>query len=118
MQIPGNPNIAASLGAMRSAILDRNAALRAAADAVSPASRSTDDAGSGPFQSALGAAVAQVNNAQADATAAASALERGQTTDVAAVMMARQRAAVGFEATMQVRNRLLTAYQDIINMPL
>ena len=37
--------------------------------------------------------------------------------DIAAVMLARQRASLGFEATLQVRNHLLTAYKDIMNMP-
>jgi flagellar hook-basal body complex protein FliE len=32
-------------------------------------------------------------------------------------MLARQQASIGFEATLQVRNRLLTAYKDIMNMP-
>jgi flagellar hook-basal body complex protein FliE len=43
--------------------------------------------------------------------------ERGETTDIAAVMLARQQASIGFEATLQVRNRLLTAYKDIMSMP-
>ena len=32
-------------------------------------------------------------------------------------MLQRQKASIGFEATLQVRNRLLTAYKDIMNMP-
>jgi len=32
-------------------------------------------------------------------------------------MLARQQASIGFEATLQVRNRLLTAYRDIMSMP-
>lgn len=44
------------------------------------------------------------------------AYERGEVTDVAKVMLARQEAGVAFEATLQVRNKLLTAYQDIMRM--
>jgi flagellar hook-basal body complex protein FliE len=33
------------------------------------------------------------------------------------VMMARQEASVNFEATLQVRNKLLSAYQNIMSMP-
>ena len=33
------------------------------------------------------------------------------------VMLARQQASVGFEATLQVRNKLLAAYKDIMSMP-
>ena len=41
---------------------------------------------------------------------------RGLLTDVAQVMLARQEAGVAFEATLQVRNKLLSAYQDIMRM--
>ena len=43
--------------------------------------------------------------------------ERGETTDIAAVMLARQQASIGFQATVQVRNKLLAAYKDIMSMP-
>ena len=109
----------ASMLAMRGAVLERNAALRAAADATGPASAANGiDSRPQSFTVALDRAVDQVSAAQADASTAAASYERGETTDVAAVMMARQRAAVGFEATLQVRNKLLSAYQDIMNMPL
>ena len=58
-----------------------------------------------------------LNEMQAQSSAISEAYERGQTTDIAAVMLARQQASIGFEATMQVRNRLLSAYKDIMNMP-
>lgn len=50
--------------------------------------------------------------------AASAAFERGDTDDIAAVMLARQTASIDFEATLQVRNRLLGAYRDIMNMPI
>ena len=37
-------------------------------------------------------------------------------TDLAKVMLARQESGIAFEATLQVRNRLLSAYQDIMRM--
>ncbi len=40
----------------------------------------------------------------------------GAVTDIAQVMLARQEAGVAFEATLQVRNKLLSAYQDIMRM--
>ena len=54
---------------------------------------------------------------QDDAGAASEAFERGDMTDIAQVMIARQKAGVAFEATLQVRNKLLGAYRDIMNMP-
>ena len=54
---------------------------------------------------------------QANADSATSSYERGETTDIAAVMLAREQASVGFQATLQVRNKLLSAYKDIMSMP-
>jgi flagellar hook-basal body complex protein FliE len=53
---------------------------------------------------------------QRTAEALTAAYQRGEVTDVAKVMLARQEAGVAFEATLQVRNRLLSAYQDIMRM--
>jgi flagellar hook-basal body complex protein FliE len=58
-----------------------------------------------------------VNQAQAKAGALSESYERGETIDIAKVMLARQQASVGFEATLQVRNKLLSAYKDIMSMP-
>lgn len=44
------------------------------------------------------------------------AYQRGEMTDVAKMMLARQEASVSFEATLQVRNKLLSAYQDIMRL--
>ena len=62
-------------------------------------------------------ALQDVNQAQSRAGDLSAAYERGETVDIAKVMLARQEAAVGFEATLQVRNKLLSAYQNIMNMP-
>lgn len=42
--------------------------------------------------------------------------ERGETTDIATVALIQQRASVSFEATLQVRNKVLSAYKDIMSM--
>ena len=57
-----------------------------------------------------------MNQIQARSSELSSAYERGEVTDVAQVMLARQEAGVAFEATLQVRNKLLSAYQDIMRM--
>ena len=61
-------------------------------------------------------ALASVNEAQQNASSISDAYERGQVHDVTQVMLARQEAGVAFEATLQVRNKLLSAYQDIMRM--
>lgn len=104
--------------AMRAAILDQN-------DALQRAARAGTSGGAGlvgkdetqGFGGALQSALAQVNALQSQSSAATEAYEKGQTTDIAAVMLSRQQASIGFEATLQVRNKLLSAYRDIMSMP-
>ena len=107
------------LMAMRSAILEQNGALQKAAGLGSGAG--IGDAGNaggpGGFGDALKNALDQVNELQSKSSEISAAYERGETTDIAAVMLARQQSSIGFEATLQVRNRLLSAYKDIMNMP-
>lgn len=70
----------------------------------------------GGFADTLKSTLDQVNASQSRAADMSAAYERGEVTDVAQVMMARQEAGVAFEATLQVRNKLLSAYQDIMRM--
>jgi flagellar hook-basal body complex protein FliE len=110
---------ASRLMAMRSAILEQNSALQRAAG-LGPGAHPGEAAGTtrpGGFGDALRSALGDVNNSQAQSTSMTEAYERGETTDIASVMLARQQASIGFEATLQVRNRLLTAYKDIMSMP-
>ncbi|WP_353217287.1 flagellar hook-basal body complex protein FliE [Sandarakinorhabdus sp.] len=70
------------------------------------------------FGAALDTALRQVSAIQDQASAAVTAFETGQTHDLASVMVARQKASLAFEATLQARNRLIGAYKDVMNMPL
>lgn len=62
-------------------------------------------------------ALDQVASTENKAGALTEAFEVGTETDVATVMMARQKASLAFEATLQVRNKLLSAYKEIMSMP-
>ena len=93
--------------ALRARILDRNAALTGNAG-VPVAGRS--------FDSAITDALGAVNAAQAKAGEVSTAFERGDTVDIASVMLARQKASIAFEVTLQVRNKLLSAYHDVMSM--
>ncbi len=104
--------------AMRQEILDRSNLLQD----VHKASQGAPDVGSpavaptGGFGAALTDALHGVAASQANAGALSAGYERGEVTDIAKVMLARQEAGVAFEATLQVRNRLLSAYQEIMRM--
>jgi flagellar hook-basal body complex protein FliE len=102
--------------ALRQQIIDRSQLLQQL-HAPQPATEAP--AAGGPasgFANALKSALDGVNSVQSNAENLTTAYERGEVTDVAKVMLARQEAGVAFEATLQVRNRLLSAYQDIMRM--
>jgi len=107
--------------ALRSQVLARNAALRdvrAASEAGSAGGAVLAPArapGAG-FAETLDTALRQVSAVQQHSSDMQVAYERGAVTDIAQVMLARQEAGVAFEATLQVRNKLLNAYQDIMRM--
>ena len=59
----------------------------------------------------------KVNESQQKANQMAEAFERGdKQADLAQVMIEMQKARVSFEAITQVRNRLISAYHEIMNM--
>jgi len=110
--------------ALRRQIMDQSDALRGLQDAsTSPVSpqRAVQEAGAttpigGGFADTLQSTIDQVSASQARSSEMTSAYERGEVTDIAQVMLARQESSVAFEATLQVRNKLLTAYQEIMRM--
>jgi flagellar hook-basal body complex protein FliE len=107
--------------ALRQSILQRNSALKDVSSGVAGGAGgiggAPDQAGKADFTQALKSAINEVNSLQAHAGAQTEAFERGETTDIAGVMLAKQQASIGFETTLQVRNKLLSAYKDIMSMP-
>jgi len=70
------------------------------------------------FAQTLKNALEGVNDAQHHAGTLSEAFERGEPgADLAQVMVSAQQAQVAFRATVEVRNRLVQAYQDVLNMP-
>lgn len=69
------------------------------------------------FADAMKSAVGSVNDTQKTSQAMQRAFERGEPgADLASTMVAMQTSRVAFAATVEVRNRLVSAYQDIMNM--
>ena len=76
------------------------------------------EAGAPSFADMLGNAVNKVSENQSAATKLATAFEMGTSNvDLSDVMIASQKASVSFQAMTQVRNKLVQAYQDIMQMP-
>ena len=72
----------------------------------------------GNFGDMLKTTINAVNEAQQEASALKVGFVNG-TTDksLAEVMIASQKASLSFTAVTEVRNKLVSAYQDIMNMP-
>ena len=70
------------------------------------------------FSDMLGKAVNNVHEVQSQASELRTAYEMGDpNVDITRVMIAAQKSSVSFEALTQVRNRVVRAYEDIMNMP-
>jgi len=81
------------------------------------ASKVSKAADGGSFQSAMTEALKSVSGQQFEATR----LQREVQLDnpnvsLEETMVSMQKAQIGFQATLQVRNRLVQAYTDIMNM--
>jgi flagellar hook-basal body complex protein FliE len=80
----------------------------------SPGSAGT--AGSSGFVDSLKSAIGKVNDTQLEAGRAVDALMTGETQDLHRTMVALQQADVSFQLMMQIRNKLVAAYEEIQRM--
>ena len=108
-----------------------SSALKAAADAAAAAARpdrlgplsgaraadavgATGEAG---FSTVLSGALKDINSAQLDASKQQQDFQVGAPgATLEQTMLSMQKAQIGFQATLQVRNRLVQAYSDIMSM--
>ena len=94
--------------------------MRAVAEAASSTPSRTQPAvgDSGGFAAALKNSLERVSTLQNDSASQARAFQMG-ASDVSLndVMIDMQKASLAFQATVQVRNRLVAAYQEVASMP-
>ena len=69
------------------------------------------------FQERLSDGLRNVADAQKDAAEIAKNFELGTENDLAKVMVSQQVSSLAFQLTLNVRNKALSAYKDIMNMP-
>ena len=70
------------------------------------------------FAAMLGNAVEKVNSMQLESKEMTQRFEMGdKSLRLAGVMLAKEKSGIAFEATVQVRNKVLEAYKQIMNMP-
>lgn len=70
------------------------------------------------FGDAMRDVVGRVNEQQNIASRLMTAVDAGQSDDLVGAMVASQKAGLSFSALMQVRNKLMTGFDDIMRMPL
>ena len=94
--------------------------LRAMAqDAGVPRNEGAKPANDVDFSEVMKSTLEQVNERSATAENLMESFDAGNPdVELADVMIAMQKARVSFEALTQVRNKMVSAYQDIMNMPL
>ena len=79
-------------------------------------SLSPSQQGGGEFQSLLNSAIQHVTATQNKADAAVQSFLSGETDELHSTILATQRADLEFEMFMQVRNKVVSAYQEIMRM--
>lgn len=74
--------------------------------------------GAGQFADMLGQALDNVNSMQQESRNLQTRFDMGDPNlSLVDVMVAKEKSGIAFEATVQVRNKLLEAYKTIMNMP-
>jgi flagellar hook-basal body complex protein FliE len=74
------------------------------------------DAAPAPFADLLTEAVGEVQHLEEQAKSAVEGLISGKGVDVHEAMIAEQKAGMGFELMLSVRNKALAAYQQVLGM--
>ncbi|GBG00702.1 flagellar hook-basal body complex protein FliE [Azospira sp. I13] len=89
----------------------------AAAAAGKPVDNAAPAAGGADFAQVLKNSIDQVNAAQQQAQSMAQDFSAGDSNaNLHEVMIALQKANVSFQEMVQVRNKLVSAYQDVMNI--
>jgi flagellar hook-basal body complex protein FliE len=89
-----------------------------AAPVDGPASNRSDAPATKPteFGSILQKSLGEVNKLQAEADQAVEALATGKGISLHETMIALEKADLSFRLMMQVRNKIVEAYRDVVNM--
>lgn len=83
---------------------------------ITPADAGSSAGGTGAFQSMLQGMIAPVEQSQAAANQAAQSFLNGGDEELHSVALAAQRADLQFNLMLQVRNKAVSAYQEIMRM--
>ena len=97
----------------------RSLSAQAAANPASPEPVKSGVKSAESFADLMSDSVKAVNQTQHKAADLKEALERGEEgVELSEVMLQVQKASLSFQAMTQVRNKLVEAYKDVMNMPI
>ncbi|RID87172.1 flagellar hook-basal body complex protein FliE [Peribacillus asahii] len=68
------------------------------------------------FGAALKESINQVNEAQLYSDSLTNKMANGENVDLHSVMIASQKASISLSATLEIRNKVVEAYQEIMRM--
>ncbi|NBT35750.1 MAG: flagellar hook-basal body complex protein FliE [Betaproteobacteria bacterium] len=77
----------------------------------------TNRIGKPSFAEVVRTSIESVNDLQSKSAQLREAYEKGENVPLTDVVLGMQKASLSFEATLQIRNKVLKAYEDILNMP-
>lgn len=83
-----------------------------------PSAPQTGVAGGSSFREILSGSIAEVESQQSEAQSQVGKLLSGETEDLHTMALASQRAELSLEMFMQVRNKVVSAYQEVMRMQL
>ncbi|TKC18654.1 flagellar hook-basal body complex protein FliE [Robertmurraya kyonggiensis] len=83
---------------------------------TSQASSTTPFEAQKSFASVLKESIEKVNEAQIESDVMTEKLARGEDVDLHQVMVASQKASITLSATMEIRNKVIEAYQEVMRM--
>lgn len=112
-------SVLSQIRSIRSQTQAPTAAARALADIAPPSVGGANKVQPSSFREMFSEAVNKVNETQAEARELATSFELGDPkVSLTQVMIAAEKSSVSFQALTQVRNKVVSAYQDIMNMPM
>lgn len=108
----------ASINDAQQAMLQRMSTMQAEAQRSLVAPSSNGSSENTSFGSIFHSTLNNVNQQQLEAGKMAHQIETGASDDLTGTMIAAQKASISFSALTQVRNKLITAYDEVMKMPL
>lgn len=101
-------------------LLTRMETLKSLSDTapIKPAQVFESDVPEGSFTTAFTDMIKAVDSQQHHASALVAAVDSGKSDDLVGAMIESQKASVSFTALLQVRNKLTSAFEEIMRTPL